>query len=89
MGRIGGDVPEGEGLKLTLSPLFTGSILKLPIWGDPADENCFDDEVYWEVREPATHHLLFTIQPLGGAIVFDLVSRDELQTTFESYIDFL
>ncbi|MBN3308927.1 RHCG1 protein, partial [Amia calva] len=26
-----------------------GFILKLPIWGDPADENCFDDEVYWEV----------------------------------------
>uniref|UniRef100_A0A4W5JQN5 Rh family C glycoprotein n=1 Tax=Hucho hucho TaxID=62062 RepID=A0A4W5JQN5_9TELE len=37
---------------------IVGSILKLPIWGDPADENCFDDEVYWEVREPATHHLL-------------------------------
>lgn len=30
---------------------FTGGILKLPIWGDPADGNCFDDEVYWEVRK--------------------------------------
>ncbi len=30
---------------------FPGGILKLPIWGDPADANCFDDEVYWEVRK--------------------------------------
>ncbi|OCT86820.1 ammonium transporter Rh type C [Xenopus laevis] len=28
-----------------------GCILKLPIWGDPSDENCFDDDVYWELRE--------------------------------------
>ncbi|XP_037312765.2 rh family, C glycoprotein a [Pungitius pungitius] len=28
-----------------------GLILRLPIWGDPADDNCFDDEVYWEVPE--------------------------------------
>lgn len=27
-----------------------GAILRLPIWGDPADDNCFDDESYWEVR---------------------------------------
>ena len=27
-----------------------GCILKLPIWGDVADEHCFDDEFYWEVR---------------------------------------
>lgn len=26
-----------------------GFILKLPIWGQAADENCFDDSVYWEV----------------------------------------
>ncbi|XP_030645751.1 ammonium transporter Rh type C-like 2 isoform X1 [Chanos chanos] len=30
---------------------FVGFILKLPIWGDVADENCFDDEFYWEVPE--------------------------------------
>uniref|UniRef100_A0A8C6NI14 Rh family, C glycoprotein, like 1 n=1 Tax=Nothobranchius furzeri TaxID=105023 RepID=A0A8C6NI14_NOTFU len=29
---------------------IVGLILKLPIWGDPADDNCFDDEAYWEVR---------------------------------------
>ncbi|XP_073083126.1 ammonium transporter Rh type C isoform X2 [Manis javanica] len=28
--------------------LFVGLILKLPIWGQPSDENCFDDAVYWE-----------------------------------------
>ncbi|KAM7015512.1 rh family, C glycoprotein a [Tautogolabrus adspersus] len=30
---------------------IVGLILKLPIWGDPADDNCYDDEVYWEVPE--------------------------------------
>ncbi|KAK9542695.1 hypothetical protein VZT92_000535 [Zoarces viviparus] len=28
-----------------------GLILRLPIWGDPADDNCYDDEAYWEVPE--------------------------------------
>ncbi|CAF99542.1 unnamed protein product, partial [Tetraodon nigroviridis] len=28
---------------------IVGFILKFPIWGDPADDNCFDDEAYWEV----------------------------------------
>ncbi|XP_066503302.1 ammonium transporter Rh type C 2-like isoform X4 [Hoplias malabaricus] len=28
-----------------------GGILKLPIWGDPEDDDCFDDEVYWEMPE--------------------------------------
>lgn len=36
-----------------LFPSFTGIILRLPIWGDPADDNCFDDEVYWEVSAHA------------------------------------
>ncbi|XP_041848495.1 ammonium transporter Rh type C 2 [Melanotaenia boesemani] len=30
---------------------IVGFILKLPIWGDPADDNCFDDEAYWELPE--------------------------------------
>ncbi|XP_073798469.1 ammonium transporter Rh type C-like 2 isoform X3 [Danio rerio] len=30
---------------------FVGLVLKLPIWGDPADEHCFNDEMYWEVPE--------------------------------------
>ncbi|KAM6185141.1 ammonium transporter Rh type A [Rhynchocyon petersi] len=30
--------------------LITGAILKLPIWDQPPDENCYDDSVYWEVQ---------------------------------------
>ncbi|KAL6474159.1 hypothetical protein MHYP_G00177200 [Metynnis hypsauchen] len=30
---------------------FVGLILRMPLWGDPTDDNCFDDEVYWEVPE--------------------------------------
>ncbi|KAJ3594251.1 hypothetical protein NHX12_006582 [Muraenolepis orangiensis] len=30
---------------------LVGLVLKAPIWGDPADDNCYDDEVYWEVPE--------------------------------------
>lgn len=30
---------------------LVGGILKLPIWGDPTDSNCFDDDIYWEVPE--------------------------------------
>ncbi|RVE72034.1 hypothetical protein OJAV_G00057620 [Oryzias javanicus] len=31
--------------------ILVGAILRLPIWGDPADDYCFDDEAYWEVPE--------------------------------------
>ncbi|XP_028257551.1 ammonium transporter Rh type C 2 [Parambassis ranga] len=30
---------------------IVGFILKFPIWGDPSDDNCYDDEAYWEVPE--------------------------------------
>ncbi|KAG7460783.1 hypothetical protein MATL_G00202500 [Megalops atlanticus] len=29
----------------------TGFIMKLPVWGQPPDQNCFDDSIYWEVPE--------------------------------------
>ncbi|XP_060773882.1 ammonium transporter Rh type A [Neoarius graeffei] len=29
----------------------TGFLLKLQIWGQPPDQNCFDDSLYWEVPE--------------------------------------
>lgn len=35
-----------------------GFILKFPIWGDPADDNCFDDEAYWEVRALSFHQMV-------------------------------
>ncbi|XP_046907432.1 ammonium transporter Rh type C-like 2 [Hypomesus transpacificus] len=31
--------------------ILVGTVLRLPIWGDPSDDNCFDDEAYWEVPE--------------------------------------
>ncbi|XP_053458228.1 ammonium transporter Rh type A [Nycticebus coucang] len=35
--------------------LITGLILKLPIWGQPLDKNCYDDSVYWEVPKEREH----------------------------------
>ncbi|CAI9157639.1 unnamed protein product [Rangifer tarandus platyrhynchus] len=33
--------------------IIVGVILRLPFWGQPPDENCFDDAVYWEIpKEP-------------------------------------
>ncbi|KAL1774181.1 ammonium transporter Rh type C [Sigmodon hispidus] len=31
--------------------IIVGLILKLPFWGQAADENCFDDTIYWEIHE--------------------------------------
>ncbi|KAM3861401.1 ammonium transporter Rh type A [Diretmus argenteus] len=31
--------------------VITGFIMKLPFWGQPPDQNCFDDSLYWEVPE--------------------------------------
>ncbi|MED6268096.1 Ammonium transporter Rh type C 2 [Characodon lateralis] len=31
--------------------VIVGLILKIPIWGDTADDHCFDDEAYWELPE--------------------------------------
>ncbi|XP_040824396.1 ammonium transporter Rh type C-like [Ochotona curzoniae] len=50
---------QAYGLLLTLGMalvggLIMGFILKLPIWGQAADENCFDDSVYWEMHEEST-----------------------------------
>lgn len=29
--------------------------MKLPFWGQPPDQNCFDDSIYWEVTNPIPH----------------------------------
>ncbi|XP_069899331.1 ammonium transporter Rh type C isoform X2 [Dipodomys merriami] len=44
------------GLLLTLAMALVGGsvmglILRLPFWGQAADENCFEDSVYWEMEE--------------------------------------
>lgn len=36
--------------------LITGFILKLPIYGTPADTACYEDALYWEVPEEAESH---------------------------------
>lgn len=42
-----------EHLDVTTLSSLSGCILRLPIWGDPADDNCFNDEPYWEVPSDA------------------------------------
>ncbi|KAM5326546.1 ammonium transporter Rh type A [Glossophaga mutica] len=39
--------------------LITGLILKFPIWGQPPDQNCYDDSVFWEVPRWREHDNLF------------------------------
>ncbi|XP_053565537.1 ammonium transporter Rh type A [Bombina bombina] len=36
--------------------LLTGFILKLPFWGQPPDQNCYDDSIYWEVPLDEEEH---------------------------------
>ncbi|XP_073424799.1 ammonium transporter Rh type C isoform X2 [Dendrobates tinctorius] len=45
---------QAAGIAVSLAFAFVGGtvvglFLKLPFWGEPSDENCFDDVVYWEV----------------------------------------
>ncbi|XP_018427105.1 PREDICTED: ammonium transporter Rh type C [Nanorana parkeri] len=45
---------QAAGICVSLAFAFVGGtlvglFLKLPFWGDPSDENCFDDGVYWEL----------------------------------------
>ncbi|XP_059837619.1 ammonium transporter Rh type A-like [Hypanus sabinus] len=44
----------GLGISLAVAlfgGLITGFILRNPIWGQPPDEDCFEDQIYWEVPE--------------------------------------
>ncbi|XP_063304962.1 ammonium transporter Rh type C isoform X1 [Pelobates fuscus] len=45
---------QAAGICVSLAFAFVGGtivgiILRLPFWGDPSDENCFEDAIYWEV----------------------------------------
>ncbi|XP_042637615.1 ammonium transporter Rh type C [Orycteropus afer afer] len=42
---------------------IVGAILKLPCWGQPADENCFDDEIYWELPEKQENAIYHSEDP--------------------------
>uniref|UniRef100_UPI00398E82D7 ammonium transporter Rh type A n=1 Tax=Pristiophorus japonicus TaxID=55135 RepID=UPI00398E82D7 len=35
---------------------ITGFILRIPFWGQPPDQNCFDDQIYWEVPNGENEH---------------------------------
>ncbi|GCB78190.1 hypothetical protein scyTo_0020076, partial [Scyliorhinus torazame] len=36
--------------------IITGFILLIPFWGQPPDQNCFDDQIYWEVPNGKNEH---------------------------------
>lgn len=47
---------QAAGIAVSLAFAFVGGtavglFLKLPFWGDPSDENCFEDAVYWVLPE--------------------------------------
>lgn len=46
----------------TIYFLCQGFIMKIPFWGQPPDQNCYDDSLYWEVRNPISHK--YYIHPL-------------------------
>ncbi|XP_062406204.1 ammonium transporter Rh type A [Sardina pilchardus] len=58
MGRLEGGDPTKQAAGLASSLGFalvggaiTGLIMRIPIWSQPPDQNCFDDSIYWEVPE--------------------------------------
>ncbi|XP_020820603.1 ammonium transporter Rh type C [Phascolarctos cinereus] len=66
---------QAAGIFVSLAMAFVGGaivgfILKLPFWGQPADENCFEDDVYWEVPEAeknnSYHHEDTTLKPVAS-----------------------
>ncbi|XP_059837620.1 ammonium transporter Rh type A-like [Hypanus sabinus] len=49
----------GLGISLAVAlfgGLITGLILRISIWGQPPDQNCFEDQLYWEVPEGENDH---------------------------------
>ncbi|MEQ2303373.1 Ammonium transporter Rh type C 2 [Ameca splendens] len=54
MGTQGGYQAAGTCVSIAfglIGGVIVGLILKIPIWGDTADDHCFDDEAYWELPE--------------------------------------
>uniref|UniRef100_A0A8C8JR54 Ammonium transporter Rh type A n=1 Tax=Oncorhynchus tshawytscha TaxID=74940 RepID=A0A8C8JR54_ONCTS len=49
---------------------ITGLIMKLPFWGQPPDQNCFDDSIYWESHNVAlaTYRLLLVTHGKCGIL---------------------
>uniref|UniRef100_A0A8C2DSB1 Ammonium transporter Rh type A n=1 Tax=Cyprinus carpio TaxID=7962 RepID=A0A8C2DSB1_CYPCA len=36
--------------------LITGLVMKIPLWGQPPDQNCFEDSIFWEVPGEEEEH---------------------------------
>uniref|UniRef100_A0A667Y3X1 Ammonium transporter Rh type A n=1 Tax=Myripristis murdjan TaxID=586833 RepID=A0A667Y3X1_9TELE len=51
LGGLAGIVAVALGKKKNIFFFIQGLIMKLPFWGQPPDQNCFDDSIYWEVPE--------------------------------------
>ncbi|KAM9317136.1 ammonium transporter Rh type A [Gastrophryne carolinensis] len=63
MGAKSGYTPLMQGAALAatfgisvVGGVITGFILKLPFWGQPPDQNCYDDTIYWEVPLEEEEH---------------------------------
>uniref|UniRef100_A0A8C7MJH1 Ammonium transporter Rh type A n=1 Tax=Oncorhynchus kisutch TaxID=8019 RepID=A0A8C7MJH1_ONCKI len=54
---------------------ITGLIMKLPFWGQPPDQNCFDDSIYWEIVISHTWQMWYT--------VLYYIERDHLEKIFD------
>ncbi|XP_078386122.1 ammonium transporter Rh type C-like 2 [Cetorhinus maximus] len=57
---------------------IVGFILKLPIWGDPSDENCYEDQVYWEVPDEE-ESALYSVQYVNNSPIKPTTNSDTPQ----------
>lgn len=58
--------------------------MKIPFWGQPPDQNCFDDSIYWEVQQQQQHiqiseWCMISVKAFGLLIliVFDMQVPEE------------
>lgn len=70
----------------TINYALPGFLMKLPCWGQPPDQNCFDDSLYWEVKIPCLMIIIsspwqFTTSVIHKAIVI-LITIQEIFGTF-------
>ena len=55
--------------------LLIGFLLKLPIWDNLKDDELYDDDVYWLVREPMVLNLFVTMMVLLSSAHFTRYCR--------------
>ncbi|XP_041031137.1 ammonium transporter Rh type C-like [Carcharodon carcharias] len=58
--------------------IIVGFILKLPFWGDPSDENCYEDQVYWEVPKEE-ESALYSVQYVNNSPTKSTTNSDTPQ----------